>query len=277
VRFQLSSTAHLLSIDVAEWHEDPAIARAAKKGELNERGNRAVQIVDELIDTLAATRAKATFFLRAAVVDADPSVAKRIVRAGHEVAAHGAYDGAHWEPFRADVRESRRRLEDAAGVHVRGFRSSSRAAAANRWRFEVLAEEGIEYDASRVAGTTAGVAVPNYAQTLVCAGGSLVEVPLSTGPWGAPLSLRRMPYPALRLTLADRTRAALPGLLSFATWEMDDGQPRHGLPVIASLRHLSGRRLARERFARLLSEFRFDAIGHRLSELAKDAPSAFAA
>jgi hypothetical protein len=147
------------------------------------------------------------------------------------------------------------------------------------WRFEVLVEEGFDYDSSHLpqrAAIRTDLRVPSYPQTIVCGPGTLIEVPLLPHPFvrGA-LSIRRAPYAAVHHLFASRTEAGLPGVVSFATWEVDRDQPKLKLPILVSWRHYAGRRGADDRVDRLLKEFRFDAIGYRLAELAEQAPAVY--
>lgn len=278
---RLSSTAHLLTIDVTDWRRDPAIASALRAKSIDVSWDRTEAVVDRLLGLLSDAGARATFFVGASIAKRNGTLPRRITGMGHEIAAHGEYDGADADEFRADARRTKSLLEALSGAHVRGFRSPRSAPLGGMWRFELLVEEGFEYDSSRTSGAPAGRwggIVPQYAQTLMCGAGSLVEVPrLAAGAGGAPLSVRRASYGAMRTLLASRASARLPGVVSFAAWEVDDAQPRLPLPLLPAIRHYSGRRAAKERVGRLVHEFSFDAVGHRLSELAKDAPSAFAA
>jgi hypothetical protein len=111
----------------------------------------------------------------------------------------------------------------------------------------------------------------------MCDAGTLIEVPLLSQPSAKrALSMRRTSYAAVQQAFASRTRAGLPGVAAFATWEVDHLQPKLNLPVFTSWRHYRGRKAAHDHVDRLLREFRFDAIGHRLNELAEQAPAAFA-
>lgn len=174
----------------------------------------------------------------------------------------------------------KRLVEDAIGAQVFGFRAppADRKVSALA-RFEILIEEGFEYDSSRLPRTTAGrvePGVPNYPQTIVCRAGTLIEVPLLQQPFGSSsLSMRRAPYAAVHQVFASRTNCGLPGVAAFATWEIDRDQPKVKLPLLTSWRHYRGRRAAHDRVERLLRDFRFDAIGYRLSELAEQAPAVY--
>lgn len=270
--YRLSSTAQLLTIDVVEWYRDPAVASAVRDRETVET-DRTPQIVGNLLRELDSAGARATFFVGAATAARHAEVVRAIVREGHEVAGRGDYVGDDWDVFRADARRVKDVLERIPGVSVRGFRSPWSPLVA-AWRFAMLVDEGYEYDSTRIAAGT----VPAYAQTQECATGRLIEVPLMPSSFGgASLSVRDASYGAMHRLFAGRARSGLPGVISFATWEVDDEEPRQRLPLLAALRHYRGRRAARERVLRLLRDFRFDAIGYQLSELAKDAPAAYAA
>ncbi|HEY4304030.1 MAG TPA: DUF3473 domain-containing protein [Gemmatimonadaceae bacterium] len=278
--FRLSITTHFLTIDVADWTSDPAVAEIVARRNFDPLDGRAGDTVNALLDRLAATSSWATFFLSGPIARRDAPLIRRIVRSGHEVAARGAPGFLEPDQFRNDARLVKSSIEDAVGVQVRGFRSRVAAKGPSMWRFEVLIEEGYEYDSSRLPRLARGPldqAVPTYPQTIVCAAGTLIEVPLLTQPFAKQaFSLRRTPYAAVQQVFASRTRAGMPGVASFATWEIDHEQPKINLPVLTSWRHYRGRRAAHDRVDRLLNEFRFDAIGHRLSELAEQAPTTYA-
>jgi len=276
--FRLSGTTHFLTIDVSDWTADPDVASVVARRNFDPLDNRPGETVNALLDDLAATRTCATFFVTETIARRDAPLVRRIVHAGHEVAARGARGLAEPDEFRNDARRVKATVEDAGGVQVRGFRSTATAKLSSLWRFEELVEEGYEYDSSRLPRPALGPldrAVPSYPQTIVCDAGTIIEVPLLPHPFAnREFSLRRARYAAVQQVFASRTRAGLPAVASFATWEVDRDQPKVGLPFITSWRHYRGREAARDRVDRLVREFRFDAIGHRLGELAEQAPPA---
>lgn len=279
--FRLAATTHFLTIDVADWTSDPDVAEIVARRNFDPFDARAGEMVNALLDQLAATSSFATFFVNGPVGRRDVPLLRRIVHSGHEVAARGAPALFDPEAFYADAAQVKAILEDAVGIQVRGFRSTTPAEKrSSLWRFEALIEAGYEYDSSQLPRTSRGPldhAVPSYAQTIVCDVGTLIEVPLLPQSLATrAFSIRRTRYAAVRQILASRTRAGLPGVVAFATWEVDHEQPRVNLPVLTSWRHYRGRRAAHDRVDRLLREFRFDAIGHRLSELAEQAPAELA-
>jgi len=276
--YRLAGTTHFLTIDVADWTADPEVASAVARRNFDPLDARAGETVNVLLDQLAAANAQATFFITGPIARRDATLLRRVVRAGHEVAVRGAPALWDQDAFRADARTVKDTVEDACGAQVSGFRSSPVTPKNPAlWRFETLIEEGYEYDSSRLPRTARGRAeqsVPNYPQTIVCGAGTLIEVPLLSHPFATgPLCVRSAPYAAMRQMFASRTHAGLPGVVSFATWEVDRDQPKLNLPMLTSWRHYRGRRAAHDRVDRLLQEFRFDAIGHRLNELAAQAPA----
>jgi peptidoglycan/xylan/chitin deacetylase (PgdA/CDA1 family) len=275
--FRFSGTTHFLTIDVADWTADPDVAYIVARRNFDPLGGRASEIVNGLLDKLATTSTRATFFLTEPVARRDAPLVRRIVHAGHEVAARGAPGLIGPVEFREDAGRVKATVEDAAGVQVRGYRSTVAPKGSSSWRFEALIEEGYEYDSSRLPRAARGPldqGVPDYPQTIVCGAGTLIEVPLLPQPFAkGEFSIRRGRYAAVQEVFASRTRAGLPGVVSFATWEVDGAQPKVNLPLVTSWRHYRGRDAARDRVDRLVREFRFDAIGHRLSELAEQAPA----
>lgn len=279
--YRLSATTHFLTIDVADWTSDPDVAAIVARRNFDPLDARAGTMVNGLLDQLAAAKSWGTFFVAGPVARRDAPLMRRIVHSGHEVAARGAPALFDPDAFRADALQVKASIEDAVGIQVRGFRSTAvPPKRSSLWRVEALIEAGYEYDSSMLPHTAGGPldqAVPGYPQMIVCGSGTLIEVPLLRQPFGKrAFSIRRTPYAAVQQVFASRTRDRLPGVVSFATWEVDHEQPKLNLPVLASWRHYRGRRAAHDRVDRLLREFRFDAIGHRLSELAEQAPATFA-
>lgn len=96
---------------------------------------------------------KATFFCIGWVAERYPRLIREIHEVGHEIACH-SYDHRIIyrmtpDKFREDVRKSKRILEDLTGEEVIGYRAPSYSITnKSRWAFEVLIEEGFQYDSS---------------------------------------------------------------------------------------------------------------------------------
>jgi polysaccharide deacetylase family protein (PEP-CTERM system associated) len=96
---------------------------------------------------------KATFFILGWIAERYPQLIKEIHSQGHEIACHGyahrlIYEQSP-EEFREDVRKAKAVLEDITGGPVIGYRAPSYSITRDSlWAFEVLLEEGFQYDSS---------------------------------------------------------------------------------------------------------------------------------
>src|SRR5688572_33023665 len=83
-----------------------------------------------VVDAFAEHGVRATFFMLGWVAERDPSLVRRIVDDGHELASHG-YDHTRATmldraAFMADVTRTKKMLEDLSGRAVRGYRAPDR-------------------------------------------------------------------------------------------------------------------------------------------------------
>ena len=105
------------------------------------------------IDATNATnpiKVRATFFVLCWIAERFPHIVREIAARGHEVASHGCY---HELPknmlpdlLRAELSDSRKRLEDTIGMPVAGFRAPSFSI--NDEILKAVAESGYLYDSS---------------------------------------------------------------------------------------------------------------------------------
>lgn len=74
---------------------------------------------EKILDILEQNGVRATFFCTTNFAENAPDIIKRIIDAGHEIAAHGC---DHWRPQPSDVYNSKQRLEELTGKTVMGYR-----------------------------------------------------------------------------------------------------------------------------------------------------------
>jgi peptidoglycan/xylan/chitin deacetylase (PgdA/CDA1 family) len=259
---RLSSTKHFLTVNV------PAPADAT-----------------ELLRALAVHRAKATFFVTVGAARANGGGLRELLSSGHEIAAAvdagPAASTTSWDAYRRCVAETKRELEDIAQVRVSGYRDLGGYSPSEReWRLDMLIEEGFEYDSSRMSRVRIDDKDPrvHYARTVLCRSGSIVEIPAARA-----FELGREPRVDAWIGI-ERTRRMLRthargGLFGVAELTLIPSH-REGSPRSRSIASAAGRFVTpntAKRLDRLLAEFRFDAIGHRLPELSRSAPATFAA
>ena len=85
--------------------------------------------VDRALQLFSDYDAKATFFTLGWVAQHYPTVVRRIVDEGHEIASHGMFHhrvtAQSSEEFRADCLNAKVLLEDTTGKRVTGYRAAS--------------------------------------------------------------------------------------------------------------------------------------------------------
>lgn len=111
------------------------------------------EMLEWILESLEEKNLKATFFCVGQLATEFPEVVRRIDDAGHEI---GSHSNRHlWvnkmsrEDFAEDTRVAVSELENLTGKKVKSFRAPAFSIGqSNDWAFEVLAENGIENDAS---------------------------------------------------------------------------------------------------------------------------------
>lgn len=263
-----------MSVDVEEHFQVQALAGVVARGDWANRPSRVTQSTGRVLDLFAKAGIKATFFTLGWVARSNPALIRRIVAEGHELGSHGMeHVQAHTqtpEQFRADVRATKRILEDVSGQAVRGYRAATFSiGASNLWAFDVLAEEGHVYSSSvnPIRHDLYGMPdAPRFAFR-PRPGQPLVEIPITTVrfgnrnlPCGGGGFFRLLPYLWSRWAIG-RVNAAdhQSGIFYFHPWEVDADQPREtGLSFKSRFRHYTNLAHMEAKLARLLDDFRWD-------------------
>lgn len=282
---------NVMSVDVEDYFHVSAFEGVALRAEWASYESRVVANTDRLLDLLAVSSARATFFVLGWVAERHPRLVRRIAAEGHELASHSYWHRLVYtlapDEFREDLRRARRAIEDAAGVGVRGFRAPSYSITARSlWAFDVLIEEGYEYDASvfPIRHDRYGIpTAPRAPYVVTRPGGSILEVPGTTGLVGnirLPIGggyFRLMPYPYTRWVMRQlNTIEHRPAVFYLHPWEIDPAQPRIAASTISRWRHYNRLHRTEDRLRQLLADFRFDTIEAVLLRPAGErAPAAF--
>jgi polysaccharide deacetylase family protein (PEP-CTERM system associated) len=141
----------LFTVDVEEWfHSNFESAPHADQQGLERRAHVGV---GRLLDALAETGSRATFFVLGDVAEATPDVVRAIARAGHEIGCHSFHHTLLYEQsreaLRTDLERARELLMNLSGQPVLGFRAPSWSITRkNPWALDVVAEAGFRYDSS---------------------------------------------------------------------------------------------------------------------------------
>lgn len=138
----------ILTFDIEEWF----IEQQFHGGRVN-KYQQFDGYLKSILDLLDETETTATFFCLGKIAKEFPYIVRDISERGHEI---GCHSNEHiWltkmtpDHLRKDTREALDCIQDVLGQKVLSYRAPAFSiGAGNKWAFEVLANEGIEYDAS---------------------------------------------------------------------------------------------------------------------------------
>lgn len=228
-----------MSVDVEDFFQVGAFEKTIDRKNWDGYDLRVEANTNRLLDLFAEKGVSSTFFSLAWVAERVPTLIKRIVDEGHELASHG-YDhkrvtDLNRDSFREDLRRSRKILEDIGGVKVRGYRAPSFSIGSkNLWALDILAEEGYAYSSSVFPIQHDHYGMPDAPKTaFLPTDTSMVEIPMTTTTLvGRTIAcsgggyFRLLPY-ALSKRLLKRVNERDQNAIMFYLhpWEIDTDQP----------------------------------------------------
>ncbi len=270
-----------MTVDVEDYFQVQALAGCIPRGSWDTIRPRVEENVDAILELFEDAGVRATFFTLGWIAQRHPTVVRRIVAGGHELASHGwdhtRADAQHPAEFRVDIGRARRLLEDVGGVKVTGYRAATFSIGArNPWAFQVLESEGYRYSSSVNPIRHDLYGMPDAPRTPYRPeGGTLWEIPMTTVrvlgrnlPCAGGGYFRLLPYPLYRAGLRWVNRAdRQPGIFYFHPWELDPAQPRiPGCGPKSRIRHYTNLHRMRPRLWRLLREFHWDRMDRVYTE-----------
>lgn len=139
---------NLITFDIEEWYLDYSKGRGTK-----EKNNRYDNYLHQILDALDRNHIKATFFCVGEMGRLFPDVVRLIHSQGHEI---GCHSNIHtWlnkmtvAECREDTHSAVDSLEQCIGEKIKSYRAPAFSIGeSNKWAFEILAENGIQRDAS---------------------------------------------------------------------------------------------------------------------------------
>lgn len=270
-----------MSVDVEDYYQVQAFAETVGRDDWTDHTSRVERNTDAVLDLFAEAGVHATFFTLGWVAERHPALIRRIVDQGHELGSHGyahiRADSQTPEEFRADVVRTKRILEDAGGVPVKGYRAATFSIGEdNLWSFAVLAESGYAYSSSiyplrrDLCGMPDAPRFPFYPDGPTSRQGpALEEYPITTVealgrrlPAGGGGHFRIWPYAYSRWAVNRMNRGEQrPAMFYFHPWEIDPDQPRMpGAPLKSRLRHYTNLDRMAAKLKRLMSDFAWDRV-----------------
>ena len=271
---------HHCTVDVEEYFHPSALERFVPFAAWSGLERRSPAVVDRLLGTLHEHGAVGTFFTVGWLAEREPSMVRAIASAGHELGSH-SWDHARVttqsrDQFRESVRRSKAVIEDIAGVNVVGFRAPSFSIVPGvEWAFDVLLEEGYEYDSSLFPisqhPTYGYPGTPTDPYRIERAAAGIVEVPPSTlRALGAVLPaaggayFRFFPPALVRAAFRQAAGRGRPATFYIHPWELDDFVPDLPMAWLTRVRTFSRLGDPWARVRALLREFRFERIDRGL-------------
>ena len=272
------------TVDVEDYFQVAALASAIDRASWPLREPRVERNTGVLLDMLAESGVRGTFFVLGWIAERHPALIRRIAAAGHEIACHGFSHQLIYtqtpDEFREETARSKRILEDLAGAPVIGYRAASFSITRRSlWALDVLIDLGFSYDSSifPIRHDLYGIAGadPRPAPLSAPSGRSLVEFPMSAAAYlgvQVPVSgggyFRLLPYAVTRAGLRQiNGRFGRPFTFYLHPWEIDPGQPRIPVGWLSRFRHYNNLHRCESRLRRLLQEFRFGTMREVLQGL----------
>lgn len=139
---------NILTFDIEEWY-----LRKMRYGDTYDKYDVFDSYLNQILDALEARGMKGTFFCVGGMATDFPEVVRRIVQKGHEIGCHSNrhtwLNKMTYEEVKEDTRTAVDALEQCIGKKVKSYRAPAFSIGeSNKWAFEILAECGIEKDAS---------------------------------------------------------------------------------------------------------------------------------
>jgi polysaccharide deacetylase family protein (PEP-CTERM system associated) len=272
-------TKHLLTFDIEDWYH-PTLAHRDRHLK-NELEDRVVAPTLRIINLLAKTKNKATFFVLGEVAKKFPDLIQEMLMNGHEVGSHGyghnlVYDYTKYQ-FETDIAKSVEVLQRAGSTTVAGYRAPSWSLNQQTpWAWQVLKSLGFSYDSSLYPFKTylyGDNEAPRFEYEIEIENDDpMMELPPSAIehlgrrlPFAGGFFLRVAPLWYIRLCLRQYERLERPAVVYLHPWEIDVEQPR--LPATWKDRFVMYANIEKTeaKLLHLLERYRFDSIANYLA------------
>jgi polysaccharide deacetylase family protein (PEP-CTERM system associated) len=267
---------NMMTVDVEDYFQVEAFFRVIDRKDWSSYPCRVERNTDKILSMLQSANAKATFFTLGWVAKRYPSLIRRIVESGHEVASHGLEhhraDSQTRREFLADLKESKSLLEDVSGVAVNGYRAASFSITRkNLWALDAIAEAGYRYSSSIYPIRHDNYGIPEAPRFafMPFANSRFLEIPITSFkigkanlPCGGGGFFRLLPYWWSTYQLRKIGSANVgPCMFYFHPWEIDPDQPRiQNAPFVSRFRHYTNLNSMQHRLHRLLRDFSWQRI-----------------
>ncbi len=264
-----------MSIDVEDYFQVSAFENHIFRSDWDQVEHRIEANMERLLDLMAKSEMKATFFVLGWLAERYPDMVKRIVKDGHELASHGYYHqrvrDLTQSEFRQDLLKSKAILEDISGTEIRGFRAPSYSIGKqNLWAFEVLVEAGYTYSSSIYPIKHDHYGFPGAPRFVFRDKKTgLIEIPITTirmfrrlRPAGGGGFFRLYPYTLTKWLINQiNQHEGQAAIFYLHPWEIDPYQPRQvDIPLKTRFRHYLNLDKTEYRLKWLLKDFNWGRV-----------------
>ncbi|TXI23650.1 MAG: DUF3473 domain-containing protein [Nitrosomonas sp.] len=260
-----------LTIDVEDYFQVSAFDPYIPRNDWDSIPCRVERNIDRILSLLEKKGINATFFTLGWIAKRYPSMVRRIVENGHELASHGCDHDRVTElgsdDFYKDIADSKKILEDISGFPVIGYRAPSFSInKQNYWALNLLEEAGYLYSSSIYPVHHDHYGIPDAPRFAFYPNptGKLLEVPITTVnllgrniPVGGGGYFRLWPYAVSRWFIQRvNEKDQRSAVFYFHPWEIDPDQPRQkGINLKVRFRHYLNLDLMEKRLTNLLNDF----------------------
>jgi len=266
------------TVDVEDYYQVEAFSGHILRSEWGNFTSHVEKNTDEILELLSERKIKATFFTLGCVAEENPSIVRKIVDQGHEIASHGyshtlIYNQSPDE-FKQETIKSKAILEDIAQAEVKGYRAATYSITRKSfWALDILAEAGFVYDSSIFPIRHDRYGIPDINplphEIKTPDGNTIVEFPISTlktGIFNIPIAgggyFRLFPYVFSKWALRRVNKQGNEFVFYIHPWEIDKTQPViKEAGAMTRFRHYNNIDNCKQRLEKLLLDFNFDTLG----------------
>ena len=270
---------NIMTFDVEEWYHSNL---SSIDGLYRQRTfeSRVEEPTYRILELLERTGNHATFFVLGMIAEKHKQLLRDIHDSGHEIASHGfahelIYDTGV-KAFRQDVSRGVKLLEDIVGEKVIGYRAPSWSVPDKApWFWEVLLENGIQYDSSRYPFQTylyGSNHYPRHSHWIYINGTKILEWPPSVleflgrrVPFSGGFYFRALPKRILMAMIRRFVRSTgEPVVLYLHPWETDVRSPEVNLTLKDHLIHRLNIKGCEKKLTDVLTAFQFCSFREKL-------------